>query len=112
MTNLLLCGCEPHGHKCLISEGGCGRCFEHCVCTPSGVASTGAGRAENNRRRSPVSTPAASPKTALHACAAEGGGSFTAPMGHVLSEEVTVRAIGGQTLADAVEKAMESEEER
>jgi len=47
MTNLLLCGCEPHGHKCLISEGGCGRCFEHCVCTPSGVASTGAGRAED-----------------------------------------------------------------
>ncbi len=40
MTNLLLCGCEPHGHKCLISEGGCGRCFEHCVCPLSGVAET------------------------------------------------------------------------
>lgn len=49
------------------------------------VASTGAGRAGNNRRRSPVSTPAASPKAALHACAAEGGGSFAAPTGHALS---------------------------
>lgn len=29
---LLPCGCEPHGHKCLISEGGCGRCVEHCTC--------------------------------------------------------------------------------
>lgn len=29
---LLPCGCEPHGHKCLISEGGCGRCVEHCAC--------------------------------------------------------------------------------
>lgn len=38
------------------------------------VASTGAGRAGNNRRRSPVSTPAASSKAALHAFAAEGGG--------------------------------------
>ena len=54
MTNLLLCGCEPHGHKCLISEGGCGRCFEHCVCTPSGVASTGAGRAEDTGSPGPL----------------------------------------------------------
>ncbi len=43
------------------------------------------GRAEENRRRSPVSTPAASPKAALHAYAAEGGGSFAAPLGHALS---------------------------
>ena len=49
------------------------------------VAENGAGRAGNNRRRSPVSTPAASPKAALHACAAEGGGSFAAPTGHALS---------------------------
>jgi len=48
------------------------------------------GRAEENRRRSPVSTPAASPKAALHACAAEGGGSFAAPLGHALSDEKTV----------------------
>lgn len=32
MTKRLLCGCEPHGHKCLVSEGGCGRCAEHCIC--------------------------------------------------------------------------------
>lgn len=31
--HVLSCGCEPHGHKCLISEGGCGRCVEHCTCT-------------------------------------------------------------------------------
>ena len=43
----LLCGCEPHGHKCLISEDGCGRCVEHCVCTPSGATENGAGRAED-----------------------------------------------------------------
>lgn len=49
------------------------------------VASTGAGRAENTRRRSPVSTPQASPKAALHCYAAEGGGSFASPTGHALS---------------------------
>ena len=47
LCEVLPCGCEPHSHKCLISEGGCGRCVEHCTCTPSGVASTGAGRAED-----------------------------------------------------------------
>ena len=45
----------------------------------------GAGRAEENRRRSPVSIQAASPKAALHAFTAEGGGSFAAPTGHALS---------------------------
>jgi hypothetical protein len=54
---------------------------------PSGEANTGAGRAEETRRRSPVSTPAASPKAALHAYAAEGGGSFAAPTGHALSSD-------------------------
>lgn len=28
----LRCGCEPHGHKCLVVEGGCGRCVGHCIC--------------------------------------------------------------------------------
>lgn len=28
----LRCGCEPHGHKCLVAEGGCGRCVGHCIC--------------------------------------------------------------------------------
>lgn len=51
------------------------------------VASTGAGRAENNRRRSPVSTPGASLKAAPQPYAAEGGGSFAAPTGHALSTE-------------------------
>lgn len=50
------------------------------------VASTGAGRAENNRRRSPVSTLGAS-LVAPQPYAAEGGGSFTAPTGHALSNE-------------------------
>lgn len=31
-TERLKCGCEPHGHKCLVIEGGCGRCVEHCIC--------------------------------------------------------------------------------
>jgi hypothetical protein len=30
----LRCGCEPHGHKCLVAEGGCGRCASHCICPP------------------------------------------------------------------------------
>ena len=42
-------------------------------------------RAEEIFLRSPVSTPAASPKAAPHAYAAEGGGSFAAPTGHALS---------------------------
>lgn len=40
-----------------------------------------AGTAEGKRQPSPVSTPAASPKAALHAFAAEGGGSSAAPTG-------------------------------
>ena len=58
--------------------------------TPSGASENGAGRAEENRRRSPVSTPAASPKAALHAYAAEGGGSFAAPTGRALSSDLFV----------------------
>ncbi len=45
------------------------------------VASTGAGRAENNRRRSPVSTPGASLKAAPQGFTAEGRGSSLAPTG-------------------------------
>lgn len=32
LTERLRCGCEPHGHKCLVAEGGCGRCTGHCIC--------------------------------------------------------------------------------
>src|SRR5262249_938850 len=32
LVTRLKCGCEPHGHKCLVIEGGCGRCVKHCTC--------------------------------------------------------------------------------
>jgi hypothetical protein len=32
LVTRLRCGCEPHGHKCLVAEGGCGRCVGHCIC--------------------------------------------------------------------------------
>ena len=85
MTNLLLCGCEPHGHKCLISEGGCGRCFEHCVCTPSGVASTGRGGRKTPEALARLHSGGSLNRS--HACAAEGGGSFTDHPGRALSGE-------------------------
>jgi len=34
--NCLLCGCSVNSHKCLISQGGCGNCVEHCVCVQDG----------------------------------------------------------------------------
>lgn len=63
-----------------------------------------AGTAEGKRQPSPVSTPVASPKAALHAYAAEGGGSFAAPTGRALSieaqgrEDTFIPVWGHQTL--------------
>jgi hypothetical protein len=60
------------------------------------------GRAEYIRRRSPVSIPAASPKAALHAFTAKGGGSFAAPTGHALS--AAANRYRGQAVTLTVQK--------
>ncbi len=54
---------------------------------PFGDAETGRRAGSKHWKRSPVSTPAVSPKAAIHACAAEGGGSFAAPSGRALSSD-------------------------
>ena len=54
--------------------------------TPSGVASTGAGRAEGNQKAL-ARLHSARSLNRSHCYAAEGGGSFAAPTGHALSFE-------------------------
>lgn len=82
-SNPGFCFLKAGWNKCGVTKWNKLLIFEKLA--PSGAANNGAGRAEETRRRSPVSTPAASPKAALHAYAAEGGGSFAAPTGHALS---------------------------
>jgi hypothetical protein len=31
-SDFLRCGCSVNGHKCLVSQGGCGNCTGHCTC--------------------------------------------------------------------------------